>query len=69
MCLLDAERGENSVTGELLHDSAVHRDAARDGVEVLGDPAAHDLGVGTEDEARRVDEVHEEHGRELAFHR
>ena len=67
--LRDAEGGHDGVAGELLHDPAVRRDAVRDVLEERVDAAADDLGIARSDELGRADEVDEEHGRELAFHR
>ena len=66
--LRNAERGENGVAGELLDDAAVQRDAVGDRLEELVDAAPHDLGIGARDDARRVDEVHEQDRRELSLH-
>ena len=66
--LRNAERGHDGVAGELLHDSAVRRDAVRDVLEERVDAAADDLGVACSDQLRRADEVHEQDGGELAFH-
>ena len=65
----DFERGHHGVAGELLHGAAVRLDAARDLLEVPVDALPHDLGIGRDDEARRIDEVHEQDGCDLALHR
>ncbi len=62
------ERRHDGVAGELLHRPPVQRYARRRPLEVAVHAAAHDLRVARGDEPRRVDEVHEEHGRELPFH-
>ena len=68
MGLRDAERGENGVACELLHDPAVDRHAVRHGLEEPVDPPPDDLGVAPGDDARRVDEVDEQHRCELSLH-
>jgi hypothetical protein len=64
----NAERREDCVSGELLDDPAMLRDAVRHHLEELVHAAAHDLRVGTRHQARRVDDVDEQHCRELALH-
>ena len=66
--LRNAERGENRVARELLDDPAVDRDAVGDALEELRHATPDDLGIGRSHHPRRVDEVHEEHGRELPLH-
>ena len=66
--LRHAERGEDGVPGELLDDPAVEHHAVGDHVEEAVDPPPHDLGVATRDEARRVDDVDEQHCCELSLH-
>jgi len=66
--LRDAEGRHHGVAGELLDDAAVRGDAVRDALEVGLDTATHDLGIGTGDERRRVDEIDEQDRGELAFH-
>ena len=66
--LRNPECGKYRVAGELLHDPAVERHAVRDLLEELGHAAPHDLRVGARDDARRVDEVHEQDRGELALH-
>src|SRR5919106_1305934 len=66
--LWNAERREHGVAGELLDDAPVERHALRDHLEKAVDTPPHDLGVGGGDEARRVDEVDEQHCRELPLH-
>ena len=64
----DAEGGHDGVAGELLDRAAVRDDAMRDLVEEAVDPPADDLGIGVGEELRRVDEIDEEDGCELALH-
>jgi hypothetical protein len=68
MGLGGAERGHDGVPGELLHRAAVRLDAVRDPVEEPRHMAARDLRILTGDELRRVDEVDQENGGELALH-
>ena len=63
-----AERRHHRVAGELLDRAAVLLDAGRCLVEVLAHAPAHDLGIDGPDERGRVDQIDEEHGRELPFH-
>ena len=66
--LWDAERGEDRVARELLDDPPVDRDAVGDALEELRDATPDDLGIGRSHHPRRVDEVHEQHRRELPLH-
>ena len=58
----------HGVAGELLDLAAVRVMQSRDTARRSGRPPAHDLGIRCRDERRRVDDVDEEHCRELAFH-
>ena len=62
------ERGEDSVAGELLDEPSVLCDTARDGLEELVHAPTRDLRIGAGHEARRVDEVYEQHRCELSLH-
>ena len=64
----NAERGHHRVAGELLDRAAVLLDAGRGLIEVLAHAAPDDLGIDSAHEGRRVDQVDEEHRRELPFH-
>jgi hypothetical protein len=66
--LRNAERSEHRVAGELLHDAAVEGHALRDHLEEAVDAPPDDLRVGGRDEARRVDEIDEQHGGKLSLH-
>ena len=67
--LRHAEGGHHGVAGELLDRAAVLLDAGRRALEVRGDAPPDDLGIARRRRsARRIDEIDEEHGCELAFH-
>ncbi len=66
--LRNAECGKHRVARELLDDSTVQRDAMRDLLEELVHAAADDLRIRARDEARGVDQIHEQHCCELALH-
>ena len=66
--LRNAECRHHGVSRELLDDAPVLDDARGDVLEELVDTPAHDLGVGAGYEARRVDDVDEQNGCELALH-
>ena len=69
MRLWDPERCEHGIAGELFDDTAVDGDTMRDALEELRHPPADNLGIGARDEACGVDDVDEEDGCQLAFHR
>ena len=64
----NAEGRHHGVAGELLDDPPMLGDAVRHHVEELGDAAPDDLRVEAGGEARRVDDVDEQHGGELSLH-
>ena len=66
--LRDAERGHHCVARKLLDEPPVALDALRGLLEEPVDPAPDDLGIGRGDEPGRIDQVDEQHGRQLAFH-
>ena len=63
-----AEGGHDRVAGELLDDPAVLDDALRHRVEESRHAPPNDLGVGSGDDSRRVDDVDEQHCCELSLH-
>ena len=62
------EGRHHRVARELLDRASVRLDASRDDLEVAVDALADDFGIRARDEARRVDEIGEEDGCDLAFH-
>src|SRR6266516_2996322 len=66
--LRDPERRHDCITGELLDDPAVRRDAVRDLVEELRNATANNFRVTPLDERGRLDEIGEQHGRKLPLH-
>ena len=64
----DPERGHHRVAGELLHRAAVGDDAPGDVLEEARHAPANDLRVIGREELRRLDEIDEEDGRELALY-
>ncbi len=66
--LRDAERGHHGISRELLDDASVLDDARRNHLEERVDTTADDLGVGARHQTRRVDDIDEQNGCELALH-
>ena len=64
-----AERGHHGVAGELLDRAAVLLDLLGRVLEVARHAPADDLRVAGAEQRRRVDEIDEDHGCELALHR
>jgi hypothetical protein len=62
------ESGHDGVARELLDDTPVRLDAARDHLEIAVQALADHLGIGARDQRGRVDDVGEEYGRDLALH-
>ena len=63
-----AEGGHHRVAGELLDGASVRLDPARDDLEIAVHALTDDLRIRARDQARRVDEVCEEDGCDLALH-
>ena len=67
--LRHAEGGHHGVAGELLDGAAVPLDLLGGVLEVARHAPADDLGIAGAEQRRRIDQVDEDHGCELAFHR